>query len=261
MKRPRILVFDIETAPMLGYVWSLWENNVALNQLHTDWYVLSWAAKWVGETEVLQMDQRRARNMEDDRRILKRIWQLLDRADIVVTQNGKSFDVRKLNARFVQHGFQPPSSYKHVDVKQLAQRHFGFPSHKLEYMTELLCTKYKKLKHEKFSGFELWSECLARNPEAWDEMAKYNRHDVLSLEELYHKVQPWSATTNIGIYTGDYKPLCRCGSKDFKRQGWFYTQSGKYQRYRCRACGAETRDKRNAVPKAARQGLRMGTQR
>ena len=34
MSKPKVLVFDIETAPMLGYVWGLWENNVALNQVH-----------------------------------------------------------------------------------------------------------------------------------------------------------------------------------------------------------------------------------
>ena len=62
---PRVLLFDIETAPILGYVWSLWEQNVGLNQIHSDWYVLSWAAKWLGDSadKIMYMDQRKAKNI------------------------------------------------------------------------------------------------------------------------------------------------------------------------------------------------------
>lgn len=35
-KSPKILILDIETSPILGYVWSLWENNLALNQVKED---------------------------------------------------------------------------------------------------------------------------------------------------------------------------------------------------------------------------------
>ncbi|MEM4726497.1 MAG: ribonuclease H-like domain-containing protein, partial [Nitrososphaerales archaeon] len=182
---PKVLLFDIETAPMLGYIWSLWDNDIALNQLYSDWHILSWSAKWLNapEDQVMYMDQRYAKKIEDDSEILKYIWQLLDKADIVITQNGKSFDQKKLNARFIMNKFQPPSTYKHIDTKMLAQKYFGFTSTKLEYMTNKLCTKYKKLKPKKFSGFEMWRECLAGNMEAWKEMELYNKHDVLSLEE------------------------------------------------------------------------------
>jgi uncharacterized protein YprB with RNaseH-like and TPR domain len=126
-KGPRVLLLDIETAPILGYVWSLWRNDVGLNQIHSDWFVLSWSAKWLGApaSEVMYMDQRRAKDIENDSGILKALWKLLDQADIIVTQNGKSFDVRRLNARFIIHGFQPPSTFKHIDTKLIAQKHFG----------------------------------------------------------------------------------------------------------------------------------------
>ena len=34
---PKVLVFDIETSPIISYVWGLWNNDVGLNQIHTDW--------------------------------------------------------------------------------------------------------------------------------------------------------------------------------------------------------------------------------
>ena len=69
---PKILLYDIETAPIQAYVWGLWDNNVALNQIETDWYILSWSAKWLGtpENETMYEDQRNAKNIEDDSRIL-----------------------------------------------------------------------------------------------------------------------------------------------------------------------------------------------
>ncbi len=258
---PRVLVFDIETSPILGYVWGLWENNVALNQIHSDWHVLSWSAKWLDDppSKIMYQDQRRAKNIEDDKNLLKGIWKLLDEADIVITQNGQAFDVKKLNARFVIQGFQPPASYKHIDTKILAKRKFAFTSNKLEYMTDKLCTKYKKQKHKTFSGFDLWKECLAGNIYAWKEMERYNKYDVLSLEELYKKLISWDTSIDFNLYSNSTEIVCKCGCDDFKKQGFFYTSRGKYQRYKCKECGAETRDGVNLLNRAKTNSLRYAT--
>ena len=259
---PKVLVYDIETAPMLGYVWDIWDQNVGLNQIYSDWYVLAWAAKWMheGPSKVMYQDQRKAKNIEDDKELLKGIWKLLDEADVVVTQNGKRFDEKKLNARFIVHGMQPPSSYQHIDTRQIAKRKFAFTSNKLEYMTDTLNKKYKKSKHAKFSGFELWKECLKGNKAAWKEMEHYNKYDVLSLEELYLKLQPWDNTLNVNLYTPDnHELLCACGSKKFKKNGFKYTSVGKYQRYKCLDCGSEMKDRKNLFSKEKKEKLRTRT--
>ena len=262
-KTPRVLIYDIETAPILSYVWGLWDNNVALNQVVSDWHVLSWSAKWLGDppNKVMYMDQRGAKNIEDDKEILKHIWNLLDQADIVITQNGKSFDQKKLNARFIMHGFQPPSSYRHIDTKLIAKKHFGFTSVKLEYMTDKLCVKYKKLKHSKFPGFEMWRECLSGNQGAWKEMEKYNKHDVLALEELYTKLIPWENTINFSLYSDTLDHTCKCGSNSMIKNGFYYTNVGKYQKYKCKKCGAESRDRLNLLSDEKKQSLKVGTVR
>ncbi len=261
VKRPKVLIYDIETAPILGYVWRLWDQNVSLNMINEDWYILSWSAKWLDDpaSKIMYMDQRGKKNIEDDVNLLEGIWKLLDEADIVITQNGRKFDQKKLNARFILNDFQPPSSYKHIDTKQIASKHFGFTSNKLEYMTDKMCIKYKKLKHGKFPGFEMWKECLAGNIEAWKEMEKYNRYDVLSLEELYKKMVPWDNSINFNLYHDSTDIVCKCGSSDFAKNGFYYTSSGKFQRHKCKSCGAETRDKTNLFSKEKRKSLRMPT--
>lgn len=245
IQSPKVLIYDIETAPILGYVWSLWENNVALNQIKSDWHILSWSAKWLDSKEIMYMDQRNAKKIDDESAILKVLWKLLDDCDICITQNGKRFDQKKLNARFLFHGFPPPSSYKHIDTKQIASRHFAFTSNKLEYMTDKFNIKYKKIKHTKFPGFELWTECLKGNVKAWDEMKKYNSYDVLSLEELYKKLIPWDKTVDFSLYNKDKAYLCSCGSKVKAKNGFHYTAVGKYQRYKCSSCNREISDRSN----------------
>lgn len=259
VQRPRVLLFDIETAPIIAYAWGLYDQNIGLNQIKSDWHVLSWSAKWLGEKKIMYADQRKAKRIEDDKKILFQIWKLLDEADVVITQNGIKFDVKKLNARFIYHGFQPPSSFRHIDTLRLAKKHFGFTSNKLEYLSKTLKTKTQKLTQRKFGGFDLWRECLAKNMEAWREMEKYNKADVITLEQVYKKLIPWDSSINFNIYTDDHVHTCKCGSTSFKKRGFFYTNLGKFQRYKCNQCGAESRDPKNLFSKEKRDSLKRGT--
>lgn len=262
---PKVLLFDIETAPIIAHVWSIWNTDVGLNQIQMDWHCLSWSAKWLGDSpnKVMYMDQRNAPKVEDDSDLLKEIWKLLDQADIVIGQNGKNFDHKKLNARFIINGFQPPSTYKIIDTKIIASQHFGFTSNRLEYLTDKLNVQYKKSKHKKFPGHELWTECLKGNVEAWNDMEHYNKLDVLALEELYNKLAPWAGGINFNIYNNDCEEghVCKCGSKEFSKNGFYYTATGKYQKHKCKKCGAETRDRENLLTKEQRAALHVSTPR
>lgn len=259
---PKVLVFDLETSPILARVWSIWQQNVGLNQIKEDWFLLSYAAKWLGVDGVMYQDLRGV--IDDttkgarDASLLQGMWQLLDEADVVITQNGIKFDSKKINARFVMNGYQPPSHYKHIDTLRIAKYNFGFTSNKLEYMTDKLCTKYKKQVQREFNGFELWKECLADNLKAWKCMEKYNKYDVLSLEELYYILAAWDRKhPNFALMVGSETPICRCGSTTFRRNGYAYTQVSKFQRYKCTECGAETRGRTNVLDKDVRKALHM----
>src|SRR5271166_161359 len=224
--KPKVLIYDIETAPLLSYTWGLYDQNVSLNQVHTDWYVLSVAAKWMGEKKVFYESLSKINLKKvpgNDKSVVSFIWKLLDEADICITQNGKEFDQKRLNARFAIYGMQPPSPSKQIDTLKIAKKSFGFTSNKLAYLTEKLCTKYKKLEHKKYPGFDLWKECLDGNQEAWAEMRKYNIHDVLSLEELYTKLSAWDNSVNFGLYRTDGVYACSCGSANLNRRGFYYT--------------------------------------
>lgn len=252
MSQPKVLVFDIETAPMLAYVFGRKDQNIGTNQIYSDWYVLAWSAKWLGDpaSKIFYRDQRNAKRIEDDRAILLPLWKLLDEADIVITQNGKNFDSPRLNSRFILNGMKPPSPYKHWDTYQLVRRVARFTSNSLEYLTDKLCVRYKKLHHAKFPGMSLWRECMAGNKKAWDEMRRYNIHDVLSTEELYNRVKVWAPESVPAIhYSPNAAIKCRtCGKVgQLQSRGSSFTKLCQYKRYQCKACGSWQQGEKIAV--------------
>lgn len=258
MTLPRIAIADIETSPILGHVWGLWNNNLGLEQIHKEWCILSYSAKWLGERKVTYEDTFRNADREDDSNLLPGLWKLLDEADFVVAHNGKKFDVRKINARFIMAGMPPPSPYRVIDTLLGARRAAAFTSNKLMYLTDKL-TETKKRKHGKFPGFALWVEYLKGNPQAQREMKLYNIADVRSLEELYIVLRPWIiGHPNIGTYV---KPepgqhVCpKCGSTHVEKRGTYHTQVNQYQRFRCLDCNGWSRGRKVLLPAAEKQHI------
>lgn len=253
---PKILVIDIETAPILAWVWGLFDQNIGLEQVEQDWTIISFAAKWAGEEEVFQYDLRKGITPRNEKSLLLKAHTLLDEADIVVGQNSKKFDVKKLNEKFLQHGIKPPSPYRQLDTLQLSKKYFSPTSHKLEYRSKNLNKKYKKLSHSKFPGFSLWKECLKGNQDAWEEMGIYNIFDVKSTEEYFDIIKVWDNSINYDTYHDAFHNVCKCGASNWVRRGYNHTNAGKFQRYKCRACGTWTQSKKNMLIKEKRDTFR-----
>ena len=121
MQKPKILHIDIETAPILAWVWSLFKPMIAIGQIHQDWHMLCWAAKWHGKKRIIKdalwhHKLTYAQDKRDETMILLSLWHLLDEADIVVAHNGDRFDVAKINAKFFEYGMKPPAPFKTVDT-------------------------------------------------------------------------------------------------------------------------------------------------
>jgi predicted RNA-binding Zn-ribbon protein involved in translation (DUF1610 family) len=239
---PKIITLDIETSPIQAFTWGIWQQNIGLSQIIKDWSILSFSAKTLGEKAIRYLDVAGQEDHYDDSAILAAIWQELDEADIVIGQNSRRFDHRKINARLLGLGFPPPSPYKVIDTKVEAAKLGMFTSNKLEWLAAAL-TDAPKDKHKAFPGFELWRECLAGNPKAWAVMRKYNPKDVIATEKLYLRLRPFIVGhPNVAAYIEGDKIACpKCGSRKIEKRGYAYTQGGRYQRYQCTACGGWAR--------------------
>lgn len=257
MNSPKILVFDIETAPIEAYVWGLYDQNIGLNQIKQDWTILAWAAKWYNEpaSETMYMDNSKIKNVRDDKKLVKGLWKVLNQTDIIITQNGDKFDVKKFNARAAIHKLPPVGPIRSTDAMKESRKVFGFTSQSLEYTSDVLNVKYKKLKHKKYPGMELWTETLKGNQDAWKEMKTYCIHDVLSTEEKFQHIQGWIKTQNMACYFDDAQIRCRCGSANIYKKGFVYTDTGKFQGYKCRDCGKRPKGRLNLLSREKRDSL------
>ena len=238
---PKILLFDIETAPMEVYVWQIdYKQFIPHTNIIKDengeeksWFVLSWAAKWLYDesvvSDIVTPDESINR---DDKRILKSIWKLLDEADIVIAHNGDRFDLRKLNARFIDNDIKPPSPFRSIDMLKVARKEFAFVSNKQDYLT-----KHLKLKQKLETNFQLWVDCIHGCQKQLNKMEEYNRHDVMGLEQVYLKLRPYIKNhPNLGVLVDmDVCPTCGCEYLD-ETDSVYFTTANKFPVYRCQGC-------------------------
>ena len=125
----KILVFDVETAPLQAYVWGLWDQTVGTQQILSDWFMLTWSAKWLFDDEVMSDGLTPEEALkQDDSRVTESIWKLMDEADIVIAHNAVRFDVKKLNSRFLLNGMNPPMPYQVIDTLLHLRNKFSLSS-------------------------------------------------------------------------------------------------------------------------------------
>jgi len=244
---PRILLFDIETSLMKVYVWGLFKQRIPHGNIIKSWFVISWAAKWLYDKKIINdvVTPEEAVN-QDDKRILKSIWKLLDQADIVIAHNGDRFDIRKLNWRFISQDMEPPSPFRSIDTLKIARSQFAAPSYKQDYLTKYF-TLEKKLRTE----FSLWTKSMDGDEDSLKRMARYNRHDVMGLEQVYLKLRPYMKNhPNIGVLMDE--DVCTiCGSYDLEEtESVYLTSASKFPVYRCTSCNTPyIRGKKNVNQK------------
>lgn len=243
---PKILVLDIETAPIRAFVWKLWKENVGLNQIQSDWFIICWSAKWLFSSEVISSCVTPKEALaEDDRRICIEMAKLLNEADIVITHNGVAFDMPKLYTRFLQHKLPPVKSLLNIDTCIIAKKQFAFTSNKLDYLANIF-----GLENKLETNFTLWSDCLRGDLQALNYMVQYNKYDVELLEAVYLRLRPYIKNhPNMALFFESDTPVCpNCGSTHLTPNGFYYTTVNKYQAYQCE-CGAICRVRTSSLSK------------
>jgi hypothetical protein len=231
----KVVLFDIETSPNLGWTWGKWQQDVI--EFKDNWYMLSFSYKWLGQqrvrTKALPDFPGYAADKQNDKKLAAALWKILDEADVVIAHNGDRFDVRKANSRFICHGMRPPSPFKTIDTLKLARKHFKFDSNKLDELGKYLGVG-RKIPN---TGKNLWFGCMGGDPKSWRIMKHYNARDVELLERVYLKLRPW-ATGHPDLTMWSRKSGCpACQSMNLQQRGWRVNKRGRYQRFQCQDCG------------------------
>lgn len=251
---PKILVFDIETSFITGAIWQIGKQHVNKSQILDDWFILSYAAKWLYEEEVFGgvLTSKEALQ-RDDKRLAQELYKLFDSADILISYNGNMFDIPRVNTRLLINGIQPPSSYKSIDVYQTISRNFSFTSKSMDYVNYQL-----NLERKKETDIDLWKRSVAGDEDALKELNLYNLQDVVVLQEQYLAVRPWiKSHPNVALWYDSKEVVCPyCGSADLAYIDHSYsTPSGLYRGFRCNHCHGVGRTQEQLLDKEKRKSL------
>lgn len=243
---PRVLVLDIETKFLLMEGWAMFNQNFSVDQIAEDWSIISYSAKWLDSGDIFYSDV--SEKTEDD--LLHELWKLLDEAHFAIAHNGRRFDLKKIRARMIARGFKPYSPVRVIDTLEIAKQEFGFTSNKLLYLTRTLCKNTQKSSHGKFAGHLLWKEFLKGNPEAIQEMREYNIIDVVSLQELFEVMAPWSTRLpQFDVFKEEID------LDEWEEDGYYYSNLGKYKQYRHKITGQYRKGRTNLLTKEQRNKL------
>jgi DNA polymerase III epsilon subunit-like protein len=252
----KILILDIETAPINAFVWDVWQQNVSGNQIISDWFCLTWAAKWLFDKKVYsdRLTEKEAKK-QDDKRIIKSIWALVNEADIVIAHNGEKFDLPRLNTRFLIHRLNPPLPYQQIDTLKHIRRNFAFSHNKLDEVNRILQLP-RKMEHE---GMPLWVKCFKGEEQSLKKMLAYNIDDVKILEETYLRIRSWiKPHPNVGLHILDEgQSRCpTCGHNDMQNQDKdYHTTANVFELLRCGNCNSVSRKRLSKIKVDQRRHL------
>lgn len=244
-RKPKVLIFDIETSPMKAFIWQQKTRFVPDAMVMSESFVLSWAAKWLFEDDVFSdvVTPKEARNM-DDKRIVENLWKILDEADVVIAHNGINFDTRHMNGRFLKYGLNLPSPYVQIDTLRASRKRLRLSSYRLDAIAKFLGTEVKKS-----TNFQLWLDCLSGDKEALKKMDEYCQQDIRVLEDVYLHLRPYiQPHPNLGVYIEENAQACpACLSTNLEKTGEYATTVNLYDAYRCKSCGSLTRSRKSSL--------------
>jgi len=258
-KIPNVLLLDIETAPMLVYSWTLFKPHLSHDNIVDDWFMLSWAAKWLHHPDaVSDVVTPREAVTRDDVRICRSLFRLMERADVIIAHNAKKFDIRKIQARFLVHGIGRPSPYQVVDTLLESRKNFAHSSHRLDYLGQILVRK-EKLE----TNFGLWKKCMMGCEESLAYMDKYCKQDIYLLEDVYMQIRGWiKSHPNMSLYVEADEPVCpTCAGNDLTFCGEYMTMAGAFNSFRCNKCGSIGRMRKTNLGIKEREILRISAAR
>lgn len=231
----RIVALDIETAPAIVFAFGGFKVNISMDQIIEHPRMIGFSYQWEGSKTVGWYSEYEHGREE----MLKAARAILDEADVVITYNGKTFDIPWINSELWVEGIDSPSPYAHIDLYQIIKGKFRLFSRKLDYAV-LRRLDDRKVTH---TGFKMWGDCLIGNEEekrkAWALMKRYGKKDTALLFPLYDSVKPWITTghPNRALLDGVSDGCPVCSSTDRQKRGFAYTGISKFQQYVCNNCG------------------------
>lgn len=233
MKKPKILFYDIETTPILAYIWRFGKQVVRSAQVCdkrnvNDIICITYCWNDGKPAKVLHWGYKE----QDSSKVIKAFDKLIEKADITIGKNNKRFDEKHINMQRLLHNLPPLPDWilYSDDLESQLRRHFAFPSQGLDYISHLLGLGGKV--SMKFSD---WVDIVEKRSKAsYDKMLKYGKKDIEDTRAIWDHCERHFTKTAAGAYLDRENPSCSsCGSQklhilDTRRSG-----ATEWVRFRC----------------------------
>ncbi len=229
-RKPRGLLWDVETSYINALTFGLYPDSISYQNILEDWRIHCASWKWLGEKTVYSV----AESKRNDKRVVKALMKVVSQADFLIGHNVDKFDLKKLKARITYHKLGTVPPVPTVDTLKQARAVGAFTSNRLDYIGEYLDVG-RKLQNAP----SLWRDCFFGDKKALESMVKYNKQDVLLLEEVYLELLPhMTKHPNYNAITGTSDNCPKCGSSNLTQRGYSVTTTGRKKRFQCNGCGS-----------------------
>jgi hypothetical protein len=233
----RILIFDVERIEGHAHI-RFWDRG----QFKNNWFpsefitapprIICWGARWYGTKKILTGAEWREGGHE---RMIRGLWQLVERADVVVTHNGDKADIPWLRESLPQYGIPFPKPPKSVDTFKVMRTGFSaWHSKSLVETAKFLGVPLDK--QGKWSR-DLADRAVAGDREAQQELLEYQRGDVVLSGAVYDALRGYIPNHPHITTDGEERVCNQCGSLDLKPNGERLATKLYYAAYRCNNCG------------------------
>lgn len=199
-RTPKILIYDIETSPNLGWFWRAgYKQNISHDQIVKERGIICVSYKWLGEDEVYNLTWDKDQN---DYFLVEQFVEVLNEADLIVAHNGDRFDIKWLKTRALYHRIPMLPNYKQFDTLKVAKSKLYLNSNRLDYISKFLGHE-GKIK----TSIDLWLDIIFKNDrEALNKMLEYCDEDVRQLEKVYNELKYLdNPSYHAGVIFGEVK--------------------------------------------------------
>jgi len=258
----RIVALDIETSLVTAQVFGTGNQYIKASQLSDQTRLLTVAYGSVydmehkGKAAVKCLSNRHSKkfkkNPHDDTDLLRKIWKVLDSAEVVIAHNAQ-FDQGWINGRFLELGWPLPSRYFLFCTYQNL-RPFKLTSKKLDELSQTLIGSAKLS-----TDFDLWVRCSRGDVSAFKEMEEYNRTDVYdTLFMVWKRTAYYNPMKAIDFTNYNSKDIvCRVDGQYLVEDGTYFNRKNQkvYHQYKNPRSGQLYVDKYNIRSKLAGTGI------
>ncbi len=181
--KSKILIYDIETSPNIGWFWRAgYKQDITYQQIIQERAIICISYKWYGEDQIFNLAWDKEQN---DSFIIEQFVNVMNEADLLVAHNGDNFDLKWLRTRALIHNIKMLPNYKQFDTLKIARGKLLFNSNRLDYISKVLGFEGKKS-----TTVDLWKDVVFKNDRfALKEMLDYCDEDVRQLEKVFHELQ------------------------------------------------------------------------